>query len=508
MLRGFRFVLLLLLLALPLQAQRMVELTILHYNDFHAHNLPSTMTLRTDNGSREKVEVGGSAALKAWIDRERSSAPNPILLHAGDDFQGTPISSITKGASQFSLLELIQPDAMTLGNHEFDYGADNLRRLLPTVSFPIVSANLWDKTTGAPFVPRYRLLQRDGMSIGVIGLAPPELPQLSLRENVRDLDVLDPAMTVRQTMRELEKNFGTRFFVVLSHMGLEEDSALAEAVQGIDVIVGGHSHTTLFSPRRVNGALIVQAGNWGRWLGRLALTVDAESGVIEQAHGTLLPTVTAAVTPYPVVPDAVAELEKRVDAGLSEVIGALKSDWLRASGGESNIGNWQTDAMRAFAKADIAFQNSGGIRKNLDAGPITLRDIWEIAPFGNSFVTFTVTGAQLRGMIRHQAEVTGEFCQVSGLAYTWDYDAPEGQRLRRALVGGEEIDDDRRYTAVTSNYVGGHLHDVFGLPEAAIEVREVLPAHVDRDVFIDAVRTQKEIDPRLEGRITLTGERP
>jgi 2',3'-cyclic-nucleotide 2'-phosphodiesterase (5'-nucleotidase family) len=511
--RAFRILLLVLFTTLPLhaqplQAQRTVELTILHYNDFHAQNVPTTMNVRSDDGSRERVAVGGSAAMKAWVDRERAAAPNAVLLHAGDDFQGTPISSITKGASQFALLELMQPDAMTLGNHEFDYGADNLRRLLPTVTFPVVSANLWDKSTGAPFVPRYRILRRDGMTIGIIGLAPPDLAQLSLRENVRDLDVLEPAMTVRQTMRELEEKFDARFIVVLSHMGFDQDSTLAATVDDIDVIVGGHSHTATWEPRRVNGAVIVQAGSRGRWLGRLALSVDADAGSVLRAHGTLLPTVVDAVTPDPTMAAAVEELERQVAEGLSETIGMLVTDWKRNSRGESNIGNWETDVMRAFAGADVAFQNSGGIRKNLDAGPVTLRDIWEIAPFGNHFVTFEVSGAQLRTMIRHQAEVTGEFCQVSGLAYTWDYAAAEGARLVRAEVGGAPIDDARTYTVVTSNYVGGHLHDVFGLPEAGVEVRAVLPTHVDRDVFIDAVRTQSRVDSRIEGRITLLGERP
>jgi 2',3'-cyclic-nucleotide 2'-phosphodiesterase (5'-nucleotidase family) len=111
-------------------------------------------------------------------------------------------------------------------------------------------------------------------------------------------------------------------------------------------------------------------------------------------------------------------------------------------------------------------------------------------------------------MIRHQAEVTGEFCQIGGLKYTWDYTAAEGERLTRAEVGGKAIDDEARYSCVTSNYVGGHLHDVFGLPEAAIAVSEVLPLHVDREVFIDYVRRQKSVSSTVEGRITLIGEKP
>lgn len=494
----------LLLLAVSLRAQT-VELTILHYNDLHAQNVPSTVNVTID-GEKQKAEVGGYAVLKAYVDRERAGRENVLLLHAGDDFQGTPISSITKGRSQFELLELMQPDAMTLGNHEFDYGANNLRQLLPTVTFPIVSANLWDKSRGAPFVPRYRVLRRGGMPIGIIGLAPPELKTLTMRSNVEDLDVLDAAMVTRHTMNELSERFGVRFFVVLSHMGVEADSALAASVPDIDVIVGGHSHSLLRKPKKVNGALIVQAGSKSRWLGRLDVTVDAAKGTVEKSWGQVIETFVKDVTPDPVMHAKVRKLESVVDSGLSEVIGELVTDWERGRDGESNIGNWQADVMRDFAKADIAFQNSGGIRKNLAAGPITLRDMWEISPFANEFVVFTVTGEQLLAMLRFQAEKTGEFCQVGGLRFTYDYDAPSQDALS-VEVGGAPVDPARTYTVVTNSYVGGQLHDVFGLPEAEIEVRPAGSAAVDRDVFIDYVRAQKRIDSKKDGRITLKGKR-
>lgn len=492
------------LLAVSLQAQT-VDLTILHYNDFHAQNVPTTMNITVD-GVKQKADVGGYAVLKAYVNRERAGRENVLLLHAGDDFQGTPISSITKGRSQFELLELMQPDVMTLGNHEFDYGADNLRALFPTVTFPIVSANLWDKSRGAPFVPRYRVLRRAGMSIGVIGLAPPDLKTLTLRSNVADLDVLDAAMATRQTMHELAERFGVKFFVVLSHMGVENDEALAAAVDGIDVIVGGHSHSLLRKPRNVNGTLIVQAGSKGRWLGRLDLTVDTAAGTVTKSWGQVIETVTGAVTPDPVMLAKVRSLEAVVDSGLSEVIGELVTPWVRGRDGESNVGSWQADVMRDFAQADIAFQNSGGIRKNLDAGPITLRDMWEISPFANEFVVFTVTGTQLLSMLHFQARETGEFCQVSGLRFTYDYDAPADRALT-VEVNGAPVDPQRRYTVVTNSYVGGMLHDVFGLPEAEIEVRPAGSAAVDRDVFIDYVRQQKRIDSHTDGRITLKGQR-
>jgi 5'-nucleotidase / UDP-sugar diphosphatase len=492
--------------ALPAVAQQAVDITILHYNDFHAQNVPVSKTLSDEHGEKQKVQVGGSAALKAYVDGIRTTKDNVILLHAGDDVQGTPISSLTNGRSQFELLELIQPDAMTLGNHEFDHGTDNLRSLLSTVTFPIISANLWDKARGAPFVPRYRILRLRGASVGVIGLAPPDLPVLTMRENVRDLDVLDPAIAVRQAIDELGRNFNVNIIIVLSHMGLDADSALAEEVGDIDVIIGGHSHTVLAAPRRVNGTIIAQAGERGQWLGRIDASFDAATGVLLSHHGRLIPTRADLVIPDPVVAAKVAELEALVDAGLSEKIAVLENDWVRVLDGECNIGNWQVDVMRDFAKADVAFQNIGGIRKDMQAGPLTLRDMWEISPFGNEFVTFTVTGAQLLDMLRYQARVSNEFCQVSGLRYRYDFTADADVALR-ADVAGNPIDSARTYLIATNSYVGGHLHDVFGLPERDIEVSPVLPAAVGRDVFIDYARRQGRISGSTEGRITIIGKR-
>ncbi|MBL0173662.1 MAG: bifunctional metallophosphatase/5'-nucleotidase [Ignavibacteria bacterium] len=482
-----------------------VVLTFLHYNDFHSQNLPTSISKTDSTGAKISVSVGGSAVLKATIDRERALHPGAILLHAGDDFQGTPVSSVTKGASQIELLELIQPDVMTLGNHEFDYGAANLRRLLPLVTFPVVSANLWDKTTGAPFVPRYRMLEREGLRIGVIGLAPMELKTLSLRENVKDLDVLDAAMVVRQTAAELRKNFGAEVIVVLSHMGVENDTALARGVPGIDAIVGGHSHTPLFKPIRINDTWVAQAGAKGRWLGRLQLTYDRMKKMVVSGYGTLIETVGRNVTPDPVVAARVRELEAKVDSGFAEVIGTLENDWTRSNGPrESNIGNWQADALRAHAQTDIGLQNSGGIRKDLAAGPVTLRDMWEISPFGNEVVVFSVSGAQLLTMFELQGAKEREFCQVSGVSYSYDRTQPAGTALT-LRVDGKPVEPSRMYRVATNSFVGGHLHDFFNLPEADIPVTALMPAVSDRDVFIEAVRAQKRVRSAVEGRITIIG---
>ncbi len=480
------------------------QLTILHWNDFHAQNVPRKLMKKTEEGSRVPFEVGGYAYLKAYLERERASAPENIVLHAGDDFQGTPASSLTKGKSQIELLNLVAPDVMTLGNHEFDYGTENLRALLPLARFPIVSANIWDKTKGSTFVPPCAILDRGMLRIGVIGLAPSDLARLTLRENVKDFDVLDPATVVRRFIRELRDKQGVNLIVILSHMGVVEDSILASQVEGIDVIIGGHSHTPLFHPKRVKGVVICQAGEKGRYLGRLDLTFDPEKGKIVSSDGRLIEVASAEIAPDTAVAAKVAEFEKIVDANMGERIGTLKKDWIRKPHGESNVGDWQTDAMLEYSGADVAFQNAGGIRKNLAAGPILVRDIWEMNPFGNRFVTFQVTGAQLRSMVEWQMTLEAEgFCQIGGIRVAADRSLPKMSRVTSLRAGEMEIDPLKGYTVVTNNYVAGHLHDFFGLPEKEITLREILPTMQDREVFIRHLRSHPEVEGITDGRLIM-----
>jgi 2',3'-cyclic-nucleotide 2'-phosphodiesterase (5'-nucleotidase family) len=160
------------------------------------------------------------------------------------------------------------------------------------------------------------------------------------------------------------------------------------------------------------------------------------------------------------------------------------------------------DAVRGYMKADVGFVNSGGIRKDMIAGPITLRDIWEISPFGNELVSFSVTGRQLESMMKYQGEKDREFCQVSGLIYAYD-------RKTKALtmtVGGAPVDPAKVYKVATSNFVASHISEVFGLSDSDIRVEAPIPAVIDRDVYIDLIRRQKNINSRLEGRIRITGE--
>jgi 2',3'-cyclic-nucleotide 2'-phosphodiesterase (5'-nucleotidase family) len=204
----------------------------------------------------------------------------------------------------------------------------------------------------------------------------------------------------------------------------------------------------------------------------------------------------------------VQELEAMVDATLNEVIGTLLTPWDRKAGRkeESNLGNWQCDVMREATNTDIAFLNSAGIRKNLDAGPITVRDIWEINPFGNTFVTFTVRGDTLRKMMEWQAGVQArEFLQASGLNYVYDSSQPKGQRLLSLEVNGRPLVDTALYSLSTNNYVASHVPEFFGIDQRSVDLTDT--GLIDRDVFVAYIRKHKVISSSVEGRIVDVGRK-
>jgi 5'-nucleotidase/UDP-sugar diphosphatase len=481
------------------QKPELAPLTILHWNDFHARNVPYKIVVRDTAKETDSVYyVAGSGNFLGYIKHYKDDRKDVAVMNAGDDFQGTPISSITFGRSQIELMNIINPDAMTLGNHEFDYGLENLENDLKLAQFPIVNANLFDKRSGRNFLPPYLVKSYGKVRVGIIGLIAPDLPILTMKDNIEGLEMLNHVQVIRKYVGELKKE-KVNLIIVLSHIGVDVDEVLADSVPDISVIVGGHSHTPLFKPVKRNRTVICQAGSYGRWLGKLDLMVDLNGDSVYSYKGKLIETVVGKVRPDSLAEAKANELEKMVSKELSEVIGTLETDWVRKFTEECNIGSWSADVMRDFAKTDIAFMNSGTIRKDLYAGDITVRDIWEIFPFNNHFETFRVSGKTLREMIEWQAAGKGELMQVSGIRYKYDSTKPFGQKVVSIEVGGLPLDDNRTYSVVTNNYVAGHIEDFFGISPKGLELTRL--NKLDHDLFIEAVRKQKNIASKVEGRI-------
>ena len=474
---------------------RHVSVNFLHWNDFHSANIP----YKSRWGRTKGLYIGGYATLAGYIDSMRTLYPNAIVLNAGDDFQGSPISALTKGMSQILILNQVQPTVFAIGNHEFDYGMENLRKAVHAARFDIVSCNLYDSTKQSLFVQPYKIIRSNGARIGVIGMIFKDLKQSVLPDNMNELATLDPVNSIMKYVEELQDK--TDLIVVLSHNGFREDSVLATQLREVDAIFGGHSHTRLHQPVRVNDILICQAGANGQFLGHLSATVDPETKSITDYQYQLIETVAGNIKSSPAVARIVDSLEATIEGEMNKVIGELKTPWVRNSRDESNIGNWIADATREYFQTDIAFHNSGGIRKGLSTGPVKVRDVWEISPFDNTIMIIQISGDQLLYLLDWRIKNPRDLLQTSGIKRIYN---SQRKILIDATVNGEPIVSDKVYTIATNNYIIGHIERFLGLNINDIAVEDT--GIIGRDILVRAVAKQKVINSTTGGRLIFTTE--
>ena len=466
------------------------ELVVLHWNDFHSANLPYQPFSDQKGGDW----VGGYATLAGYLDSLKNVNPDAVTLHAGDDFQGSPVSTVTKGMSQILILNKIQPTAFEIGNHEFDYGVENVKAAMRKADFPMISSNIYDSTQSALLLKPYVIRRAGDVRIGIIGAVGADLFSSVLRENVQKLSILDPVQEIRRNVALLRDSCD--ILVVLTHAGFREDSLLATELQEVDVIIGGHSHTTVRQPLRVNDILVCQAGSRGRYLGKLVARVNLAENKIDSYQYDLLTMDVSGIKPDAGVKVLVDSLEQTIETEMDRKIGDLQTAWRRNGHGESNIGNWLCDALRDYFQVDIAFHNSGGIRKDLGRGPIIVRDLWEIIPFDNTTMLVKVSGEQLLRLMQWRLDNPRDFLQVSGIRYQYN---SSNNELVSVEVGGQEIRPEKEYSFAANNYIISYFQRFFGLGEK--EVKIVSTPVLVRDVLIEAVEKQGIIGDSLDGRI-------
>ncbi|MCB0727660.1 MAG: bifunctional metallophosphatase/5'-nucleotidase [Ignavibacteriae bacterium] len=486
------------------------EITILHWNDLHARNLPYRVSKKdTSTGESNSYYIGGTSNMLGYIKMLRDE--NTLLLNGGDDFQGTPISTITRGKSQIELLNLFDLDAYTIGNHEFDYGIEALDSALEIANFDYLSANALRKSNNKTYGLPYLIKDVNGVKCGIIGLTALDLMTLTLPKNVTDIQMLNTDSVITAGIEYL-KNENCDIIILLTHIGIENDKKIAKNFsKDIDIIIGGHSHTPVFKPFLEDGVIIGQAGSYARWLGKIDLTVDITKDTILGYKGKLIETVMDSAIYDRAAELKVEEMVESIQGDLLKVIGELKTDWKRGFTTESNLGQWEADAVRNKVGTDITFLNSGGIRKDLPKGDITVGDIWEINPFGNTIVTFEVTGKVLRKMLNNniksrviEIEELGasDMIILSGLKLVYDSKKvtdEENEYIVSISVNGEDLDEDKLYTVSTNNYVASQFNKYFGEVDEEIKITDT--NIIDRDLIIEAVENQKVIDFVLEVRI-------
>lgn len=467
-----------------------VKLTILHWNDFHSQNVPFKRITKGDT-----LMVGGAANLAAYLNHYRKEMAPTLELNAGDDFQGTPISAMTKGKSQVELQNMLKPDAFTIGNHEFDYGIPRLQEVLSEATFPVLLGNAVNEKDQTPYFESTTILESGGIKVGVIGVVTEGLKEVTTAKATAGLAVTSAAKTVREGLELLSPK--TDIQIVLSHMGYRSDSLLANEIGGeLELIIGGHSHTRLYEPRIVNEVPIVQARAKGEFLGIVEMTVDPVKNDIIELSGKIERVIVGAFEPDPLVKQWVDEQEKELSEAMDKVVATLTGDMDRNYRGESPLGNWVSEAYRIAANADIGFMNGGGLRKNLKKGPVTVRDIFEVSPFGNELMRFKLTGEQLKTFVLYQAAKKGSRMQISGLRYH-----VKNGKIKSLTVNGQEVQGSDTFTAVTVNYVTDHQDRFFKMEPGTLKLESLYL--VDRDVLLAQAESEKTIEPSTDGRIRI-----
>jgi len=495
-------------------------LHVIHINDLHSRIEPinrfdSTCSAE-DNAAGECF--GGIARVITKINELRSEleGENVIVLDAGDQYQGSLMYTTYKGDVEAEFAEQIGFDAMAVGNHEFDDGDEGLRKLTDNVSFPIVSGNIDVSSSNvlAGQVENHVVLEVGGERIGIISALAADTVETS---SPSDAVIFTPeAESLAADVAALEEE-GVDMIIALNHVGVSKDMMIAETVDGIDAIVGGHSHT-LFSnteegamayPTMVGDVPVVQAYAYSKYVGHLVLEFDDEGNVTSATGDTILLDASvaedeAAVARVAELAGPIEEMKTRVVAEASE---AIEGDRSVCRAMECPMGNLVADAMLdrvADQGVQIAIQNGGGLRASIDAGEITMGEVLTVLPFQNTLSTFEVTGeaiiAALENGVGQIEEGAGRFPQVAGMSFVVDASAEPGSRVSEVMVGGEPIDPAATYGMVSNNYVrnGG---DGYAMFEDAANAYDFGPDLAD--VTAEYLAANGPYQPYTDGRITM-----
>ncbi|RJP21605.1 MAG: bifunctional metallophosphatase/5'-nucleotidase [Candidatus Omnitrophota bacterium] len=422
-----------------------VPLTLLHTNDFHAWLLP-------DEQGR-----GGAAIIAGYYKNVRAQESNVLILDAGDMISGTPISSLFKGDPIYRVLNHWGIDAAALGNHDFDYGWQRMKTYREIASFPFLCANAFVAgSDGANHLladAEYKIFSFGALRVGVIGVIAEWTPTMTVRDAVRDVKFI-PSIDTLKRLVPLVSNQAD-LVVVLSHVGFEHDQKIAKETPDIDLIIGGHSHTLLKEFVKINDTIIVQAGEKGRFVGRIDLEADTAANQFVGFTYRVLPVDANLSPPDPDTEAIVREWENKVsevvDHPLGEATETLsKNDMILL-------------AKLAFLEAtgaDYAFHNSGGTRGGLPQGPFTSRAIWNLFPFENTLLTTRV----------------------------------KGNKIPNGFLGKSPIEPDQEYLIVTNSFVRDQWMQFFpkfprmDWTDTGIDMRDSVMRHIEQQKKIGWIR--------------------
>ena len=431
------------------------EVYIIHTNDTHGYYDESYGT--------STVSVLGFTAVAALKDDYESRGATVFLVDAGDAFQGTAATLITHGSSSVDVLNAMGYDLMVPGNHEFDYGKDRYLGYAAQLNFPTLCANIIVEETGDYLCDPYKVVERDGYTIGFFGLATPDTVTSVIAGATDGLEFTDPVVAAENMVKTLS-SMDVDAVVCVGHIGVDRSSSITSdsicaSVEGIDVFIDGHSHTVMTGGKVADGSvtllesdtLIASTGCYNQHIGVVHMTAEGGPEAYLEDIAGIDPNVTAVIDR---VNESINEQRNAV-VGHTEV--ELSGGYLENRVHETVLGDFLADTMLLATGADVAVINGGAVRNTISVGEIIAGDVYSAYAFESQVLTKEVTGEQLRLLLEvwlsGLPSASGGFAQVSGMTVMYDSSATAGHRVESVMVNGTPLDLSATYVLASNDFV-------------------------------------------------------
>ncbi len=510
------------------QADKTYKLTVLHTNDHH--------------GRFWQNQYGeyGMAARKTLVDeirqQVRAEGGSVLLFSGGDINTGVPESDLQEAEPDFKGMSKIGYDAMAIGNHEFDNPLDVLFKQEEWANFPMLSANIYDKKTGKRLFQPYQMFDKQGIKIAVIGLTTEDTAKIGNPEYIGGLEFRDPKVEAKQLIAEIKQKEHPDLIFAVTHMGHYDngnhginapgDVALARYLDegSLNMIVGGHSQDPVCmeapnvmkknfvpsdecKPDKQNGTYIVQAHEWGKYVGRA--DYEFRNGQLNLVSYDLVPVnlkkkvkvngESQRVLYEKAIPEDQAMLDflrpyqekgqTQLNVKIAETNGKLEGDRHVVRFQQTNLGRLIATAHMQRAKADFAIMNSGGVRDSIEGGDVTYKDVLRVQPFANNVTYVDMSGAEVMDYLNEVATKpvdSGAYAQFAGISMTVEHG-----KVNNVFIGGEQLrlDDTYRFTVPSFNAAGGD-----GYPKITNHPGFVNTGFVDAEVLKDFLETNSPLD--------------
>ncbi len=444
------------------------KLTLLHSNDLHGDFFA------------EKIDdklVGGVSMLSGYINKVRNDEKNVIYAIAGDMFRGSVIDSEFKGISTIEIMNLIAPDVVAIGNHEVDYGIPHLLFTEKCAKFPIINANLFITTNMVRLFRDHYIIEKDGMKILFIAIITEEVLNQTKADKIVStfVDVGEAAQEIGKIC-DVYNTIDVDFTVLLTHIGFEQDKILATKLKpewGVDVIIGGHSHTILSEPCKVNDILIVQAGVGTNQIGRFDLVIDKDTNSIDSYTWQTIQICQETCPRDLPLEDIIKNYQNVVDKKYGRILSRLPSAVTHPSRiQETSMGNLFCDTLKDAFGVDIVLIGSGSLRTESLGPIIRLQDLLETFPYDDAVYLIPFTGKQLKNIftfiLREEAyQGETEFYQFSyGFRIVYDRQL---QKMVEISLNDEDLENEKIYGVALQGFHYINIKEFFNLSDSEVE---------------------------------------